>query len=209
MFKRTVLMVFAVGLLCCALSVPAHGQLLQCTAPFYCSAYSLWNPVCIPTPPANAFNPQVIPWSWTTVYTYLTTGCAPPPPPCCIKCGLCGNRGGAPISLVDGNTSIEETDVKIPGLSSGLSLTRTWISKWPNWLTSFPVGLFGSSWYSTYEERIFVGDDHYIKYTQSDGSFWSLTYAGAAYVPVSPANANAALTLDSASTYWTLTFQNG
>jgi YD repeat-containing protein len=110
---------------------------------------------------------------------------------------------------VDGNTYIEETDVRIPGLSGGLSLSRNWISKWPAALSSFQVGLFGPSWRSTYEERIFVGDDHYVKYMRNNGSFWSFAYAGAAYAPVAPANAPAVLTVDSNYTYWTLTFQNG
>jgi YD repeat-containing protein len=71
------------------------------------------------------------------------------------------------------------------------------------------VGLFGPNWRSTYEERVFVGSDNYIKYSRSDGSFWSFAYAGAAYAPVAPANATATLTLDSNYTFWTLTFQNG
>ena len=48
-----------------------------------------------------------------------------------------------------------------------------------------------------------------MRYAQSDGSYWSFAYAGAAYAPVGPANAVATLTLDSSTTYWTLTFQNG
>jgi YD repeat-containing protein len=54
-----------------------------------------------------------------------------------------------------------------------------------------------------------VGSDHYVKYSRNDGAYWSFAYAGAAYAPVAPANATATLTLDSNSTYWTLTFQNG
>jgi YD repeat-containing protein len=231
MFKRAVFMLLAGGLFCCALTLSANGQAQPCTIVGYCSWYS-FNSGCVPTPPANAFNLQPVPWSWYMVYSYLTTGCAPPPSPCCPGCCPAASgspaggsstggsptggsrvggdtKAGGPISLEDGNTYIQETDFKIPGLAGGLSLTRTWFSKWTNWLTSFPVGLFGSSWHSTYEERIFVGDDHYIKYTQSDGVFWSLTYYGGVYVPVAPANATATLTLDSASTYWTLTFQNG
>src|SRR5437879_2833831 len=46
----------------------------------------------------------------------------------CPKC----QTAGAPISLLTGNTFIEETDVRIPGLSNGLTLTRTWNSKWPS-----------------------------------------------------------------------------
>ena len=208
MIKRLIVLSFFFGLLLGSLSVPTHAQATNCTALWYCGAYSLYNPVCVPTPPATAYNPQPA-GPWETVYTYLTTNCAPPgpPPPCCPSC--CTSVAAAPISLVDGNTFIEETDVKIPGLSSGLSLSRTWISKWPASLISFQTGYFGLFWRSTYEERVMVGDDHYLKYARSDGSYWSFAYAGAAYATVAPANVTATLVLDSNSTYWTLTFQNG
>jgi YD repeat-containing protein len=210
MTTRLYIMFFAVGLILCPLSMPAHAQASNCTAIWYCSWYSLWGGGCQPVPPAGAYNPQPA-GPWTLVYTYLTTNCAPPspPPPCCPHCGGCGNVAGSPISLVDGNTYIEETDIRVPGLSGGLSLSRDWISKWPSALSSFQVGLFGPNWRSTYEERIFTGDDHYVKYARSDGSFWSFAYAGAAYAPVAPANATATLTVDSNFTYWALTFQNG
>ncbi len=135
--------------------------------------------------------------------------CPPPipPPPCCPTCG-CGNSGGAPISLVDGNTYIVETDVTIPGLSSGLSLARTWISKWPSTFSSFNVGLFGPNWRSTYEERVFMADDNYVTYTRSNGSFWSFG-GGGTLSAVAPSNVVATLTADSGLTQWTLTFQNG
>jgi YD repeat-containing protein len=215
MFKRAVLMLLAVGLLCSALSVPAHGQTLLCTAPWYCGPYSLNDlAACIPTPPVGAYNPQSEgPYTFELIYTYLTSNCAPAAGPsevdCCPTCGGCGNSGGGPISLVDGNTYIQETDIKVPGLSGGLSLSRNWNSLWPPTQSAFQTGLFGPNWRSTYEERIFVGDDHYIKYSRGDGSFWSFAYAGSAYIPVAPANATATLTVDSTSTYWTLTFQNG
>jgi len=74
------------------------------------------------------------------------------------------------------------------------------------------VGWFGPNWRSTYEERVFVGSDNYVKYSRSDGSFWSFAiaaYGGRTYAPAAPANATATLTLDSGYTHWTLTFQNG
>ena len=125
----------------------------------------------------------------------------------CMKGGA-PPSGGAPINLLTGNTFIEETDVRIPGLSNGLVLSRTWNSKWPSTQTSSQVGLFGPNWRSTYEERIFLGSDNYIKYARSDGSFWSLAGAGTLY-PVAPANVAASLTVDGGYTQWTLTFQNG
>jgi YD repeat-containing protein len=117
-------------------------------------------------------------------------------------------KGGG-TSLPTGDTFIEENDVSVPGLSSGLTLSRKWNSIWPSTQLAFQTGYFGPNWRSTYEERIFVGSDNYIKYSRSDGSFWSFAYAGAAYAPVAPANVSATLTVDVNHTYWTLTFQNG
>jgi YD repeat-containing protein len=131
------------------------------------------------------------------------------PPPAakvevCTKC----NNAGSPIDLLTGNTFIEETDVRIPGLSNGLTLLRTWNSKWPSTQTASQVGLFGPNWRSTYEERIFVGSDNYVKYARSDGSFWSFAGAGSLFL-VAPSNVTASLTVDSGYTQWTLLFQNG
>jgi YD repeat-containing protein len=206
--KRWLFVPFAVGVFFCASAVPVHGQTI-CSAPWYCSWYS-FDSGCVPTPPVGVYNCQYN-GPWAQVCQYVPASCFYPGPPrkCCPTCGGCGNAGGAPISLVDGNTYIVEADVKIPGISGGLSLSRTWNSEWPTDQTSFLVGLFGPNWRSTYEERIFIGSDHYIKYSRSDGDFWSFAYAGSAYSPVSPGNATATVTLDSNNTHWTLTFQNG
>jgi YD repeat-containing protein len=68
--------------------------------------------------------------------------------------------------------------------------------------------MFGPNWRSTYEERVFVGSDNYIKYSRSDGSFWSFGYSqGSTLAVAAPANVNATLVFG--PTYWTLVFQNG
>lgn len=131
------------------------------------------------------------------------------PPPAakleiCTKC----TTGGSPIDLLTGNTFIEETDVRLPGLSNGLPLVRIWNSKWPTTQTASQVGIFGPNWRSTYEERIFVGSDNYVKYARGDGSFWSFGGAGTLFL-VAPSNVTASLTVDSGFTQWTLAFQNG
>ena len=138
-------------------------------------------------------------------------------------CPTCGGAGGSspgsspgssrpsagsPISLVTGNTFIDETDLRIPGLSGGLSLTRRWNSLWPSSQTSLQTGLFGPNWRSTYEERIFMGSDNYVKYSRSDGSFWSFA-GGGTLTLVAPANVAATLATDSNFTEWILSFQNG
>jgi YD repeat-containing protein len=120
------------------------------------------------------------------------------------KCPYCSN----PISLATGNTFIVQNDVKLPGLGGGLSLTRTWNSQWPASQVASSVGLFGPNWRSTYEERIFMGADLYMKYARSDGSYWSFglksddTFGFAA-------PANVAATLIQTASYLSLTFQNG
>lgn len=129
-----------------------------------------------------------------------------PPPPECLACQVSGS-GGHPINLATGNTYIQQMDLGIPGLSGGLSLVRTWNSKWPSTQSTFQVGLFGPNWRSTYEERVYLGLDDYIRYSRGDGSFWAFGYNGSTYNVAAPASASA--TLAAGSTYWTLTLQNG
>jgi YD repeat-containing protein len=97
----------------------------------------------------------------------------------------------------------------VPGLAGGLSLARIWHSQWPSSQLGSKIGLFGPNWRSTYEERIFIGDDHYYKYARSDGSFWSFGSGATGWNLVAPGNVKATLTYDSAYTEYTVTFQNG
>jgi len=130
------------------------------------------------------------------------TNCAPPKVETfCLACA------GKPIMLPTGNTFIEQTDLRIPGLSSGLSLVRTWISQWPSSQLASHVGLFGPNWRSTYEERVFLGDDGYLRYARGDGSFWSFGLGGPGWSVVAPKNAGA--TIVQGPNYWTLTLKNG
>jgi YD repeat-containing protein len=114
---------------------------------------------------------------------------------------------GSPICLATGNTYIKETDVRIPGLSGGLALTRTWNSIWPSTQAATQVGLFGPNWRSNFEERVFFGTDNYLKYARGDGGFWSFGFNGSSWSPAAPANVSATLT--PGTSYWTLTFKNG
>lgn len=137
--------------------------------------------------------------------------CAPATAPdeTCPTCGKGKSTpaAGAPISLATGNTYIQQTDVRIPGLGNGFTLVRTWNSKWPASQSGVKTGAFGPNWRSTFEERVFVGSDGYIKYARSDGSFWSFGVAAGGWAVAAPANESATLT--QGSSYWTITFQGG
>jgi YD repeat-containing protein len=177
-----------------ALSVDVAAQSGDCVAPLTTTVYPNGTPV----------------WSFDCVVTgptlasckFMTDKCHPPT----LETHPC-LRAGKPICLADGDTYIEDVDVRIPGLSNGLTLVRTWNSVWPSSQSSSRVGLFGPNWRSTYEERVFVGSDHYIKYARNDGSFWSFGRRGNAWNPTAPANITA--TLAEGPPYWTVTFQNG
>jgi len=140
-----------------------------------------------------------------TVIRIRTNQCSPPGAQY-ETCPTCPH-GGSAISLGTGDTFIQQSDVKLPGLGGGLSLARTWNSLWPTTQAASSVGLFGPNWRSTYEERVFVGSDYYIKYARSDGSFWSFGLSSTGWLPAAPANVSA--TLVQGSNYWTITFQNG
>jgi YD repeat-containing protein len=80
---------------------------------------------------------------------------------------------------------------------------------WPVNLSGMNSGLFGVNWRSTYEERVFYGDDGTVKYSRADGSLWSFLFYGnpPTYQVIAPANGRA--TLAQGASQWTLTFDNG
>ena len=214
--KSAVAVLLGLGFLLCVLSAPANAQVgIGCTTTVSCGAYSLYFAGCYPILPAGAFN--CFPFDFSTTCQILTFNCPPPDAapeqgPSCSKCG-------GPINLTTGDTYIKQEDVKVPGLGGGLELSRVWNSMWPSTQASFQVGLFGPNWRSTYEERVFLGSDGYMKYARSDGSFWSFAY-NMTYVHNSsdgnsypgfgvaaPATQNASLV--EGPSYWTLTFKNG
>lgn len=168
---------------------------------------TLWNwPNAVPFGwfilPGQGAYPGQGPWSY-----WIGAWIVPPSP------GGCGcPKAGAPISLATGDTFIAEQDLRIPGLGGGLSLSRTWNSAWPASVLTFQNGVFGPNWRSTYEERIVMGLDNYIKYIRSDGIVWSfgIKSGTTGWSVVAPANIAASLSTDtSVNSYYTLTFQNG
>lgn len=123
--------------------------------------------------------------------------------PACPNCGM-------PISLANGNTYIQQTDLQIPGLGGGLDVSRTWNSKWPQTQLGSKAGLFGDNWRSTYEERVTTSSDgSSLKYARNDGSFWSFNRVGSTsqYTLIAPANGDA--TAQVSSTVLVVKYKNG
>jgi YD repeat-containing protein len=130
-----------------------------------------------------------------------------PPPECHCSPPAPNAAGGAPIDFATGDTIIQSADFSIPGLGGGLTLQRTWNGLWPTSEVTSSIGIFGQNWRSTYEERVFMGGDNYLKYSRNDGNYWSFGLSGVnTFVPVSPANVSATLSQPS---YTLLKFQNG
>lgn len=184
---------------------PTWKQSLQRNA----ARYGGGAPSCSYSWVPNPYNPDA--GFWTGVCCSRSAGCNAPPVAPCPTCSNGVPVAGLPINLTSGNTYIQQTDVKLPGLGSGLSLARTWNSIWPSSQSALQVGLFGPNWRSTYEERVFPGSGtavNYMVYARSDGSFWYLgTVNGSTWTLAAPGNSTATLT--KGSTYWTVTFQNG
>jgi YD repeat-containing protein len=212
MIKSILAVLFALLCLQCVLSGGAAAQTGSgCWSVVSCGEYSLGSLSCVPQLPQGATNCIGVPFEWTTICQIPNSSCPPPDaaPETCPTCAAAAGSpaAGHPISLASGNTYIKETDIRIPGLSGGLSLVRTWNSLWPATQSSYQIGLFGPNWRSTYEERVFLGADNYMKYGRSDGSFWSFGYNGGNYNVAAPANMSA--TLIAGSSYWAISFQNG
>src|ERR1700676_1592180 len=130
-----------------------------CYTTITCGIYSLWWGDCVPHLPPGATN--CFGFAWTEYCQIPTPYCVPfdaPQETICIPCLLAAGAGnvvsaGSPISLATGNTWISQTDVNLPGLGGGLKFSRTWNSIWPTSQAAMQIGLFGSNWRSTYEER--------------------------------------------------------
>jgi YD repeat-containing protein len=80
---------------------------------------------------------------------------------------------------------------------------------WAATQTTNQIGSFGLKWKSNYDERVYVGTDHFVKYATGEGDLWSFgrSSSGPGFSVAAPANVNA--TLVAGTTTWTLTFQNG
>jgi YD repeat-containing protein len=151
--------------------------------------------------PAGTINDLTCTWATSQC------DCAPVPGPSCPSCS-------APINLATGDTFIIQNDITLPGLDSGLNLTRTWNSLWPSTEPGLPTGLFGLNWRSNFEERITVGSDGLLKYSRGDGSVWSFGFSAFGsdsstfyYRLAAPANGDTTLTAIGSN--WIVAYQNG
>src|SRR5271166_1407953 len=156
--------------------------------------------------------PDPVPFGWfyansyPGTYVYLigtmTPSCTPP-----CNCPPSAGTAHKPISLASGDTYIEQTDVRIPGLGGGINLDRTWNSMWPSVLAAHSSGIFGPYWRSTYEEQIIMGGDNYLRYLRGDGTVWVFGWGPGYFVVSAPANISAKLVQTASNLV--LTFQNG
>jgi RHS repeat-associated protein len=139
-----------------------------------------------------------------------------PPPPLLVDPGPsteCESTAGQPINLTTGDVWISKNDYSVPGLAGGLSITRTWNSLWNQSSPPFETGMFGRGWTSDFEERLQVFNSTHIIYWRGSGNTWifeaPVGCTGCAYNLISPANQQASLQYDSATTLYTLSFING
>jgi YD repeat-containing protein len=139
--------------------------------------------------------------------------CAVPPDAAKETCTTCNDgHASEPINLATGDTYIIETDISIPGLGGGLSLTRTWNSILSPSQQSYG-GIFGRNWRSNFEERLlYAGTDGYLKYTRSDGAVWSFGTEAAGSSSITyrtSAPANNLTRITSGDTNYTVTAHDG
>ena len=199
--KRILGVLFVLVVLQCVLSGPSAAQ--SCGGKFATQRWDWPNPI-----PTGWFYFAPYPAPFSYLIASWTGSC--PPPGWCPVCG--GVKAGDPINLTNGNTYIQQNDLRIPGLGGGLTLERTWNSMWPAILSGYQTGMFGPNWRSTYEERVFIGSGEYsgyMVYLRADGGLWVFAAGtGSTWNLSAPANAIATLT-QNGTTSWTLLFQSG
>ena len=143
--KRILGVLFVLVVLQCVLSSPSAAQ--SCVGKLATQIWEWPNPV-----PSGWFYFAPYPAPFAYLIASWTGSC--PPPSHCSTCNNGSGNGGIPtatqpINLTNGNTYVQESDVRLPGLGGGLTLQRTWNSMWPAILSGFQTGMFGPNWRST------------------------------------------------------------
>lgn len=228
MTKRIIRIAFGLAVFLLTFSSRLSAQSI-CNSPCWsCFAADAFLPLPPPPDAMLVFENTVPGLGGLTLFATRTRACTAPVPTntfCPVKgasasSGTAGGpsggstspQAGSPICLGNGNTFVRQTDLTVPGLGGGLSLVRTWSSLWPPDQITNSIGAFGPNWRSTYEERVYVGSDYFMKYARADGSFWSFGRSSSGWAPVSPADAVAKLVLQGNWVNggpWILTFQAG
>jgi YD repeat-containing protein len=209
MQKRALVAVITLG---CVLTVRVAAQTNLPpgeSLPYLGPCTQQWTGIDAPPPPiptaiCASGGVQIVFCEW------VQPGCGGPgAAPYETRCQACTAKGAHPIDLASGNVFIMQTDINLPGLGGGLHLTRTWNSTWPATQTGMMPFIFGPNWTATYQERVFIGNDGYLKYGRSDGSFWSFAVGGSSYAVAAPGNAGATASQNSTTSAWTITLKNG
>jgi len=218
--KKTAFVTTALAGLICILSGTLRGQsTYHCPLPpdpdhchWFWSGENAPPPFPVGTQCCNPFGSP-----FAEVCSVPTNRCRVPSAPdeICLTCLLNALQPivGLPINVSTGNTFITQTDISVPGLGGGLSLSRTWNSKLPA-IQSSVNGMFGMNWRSNYEERLITNSpDQFLKRTMGDGSVWSYGFAsfgaGTSAVFRAAAPANDTTTITSGDTIYTWVGKNG
>ena len=125
-------------------------------------------------------------------------------------CKQCQQQAGTPVNVTSGNVWIQQQDYSVPGLGSGLELSRVWNSQWFYSNPPTLAGMFGLGWQSTYEEQLMLQGSQSLIYWRRDGSGWTFTYNSVlnSYSLSSPPNERAQL-VSNLTGGFTLTFADG
>jgi YD repeat-containing protein len=214
--SKLLLVVAGLGVFLFIVCMPASAQVgNNCVGKVVSAATGLFGEPFEPPLPPTAKNCMPLWFEFATECQVQNDLCAPSYAASAIC--PCENAAGQPISLANGDTWIEENDIRLPGLGGGLVLTRTWNSTWPEALASLQIGIFGPGWRSSYEESVVQTSDGYITYLRGDGSDWFFGYSGynsqmnvSTYKLVAPANVSAVLLIPATlNSPWMIVFQNG
>lgn len=196
----------------CLVPSTANAQVFGCYISGQSCLYDQGGGILKLIPPIPVNTPSVNSGPWCAAWSAKSNWCAPPGAADEV-CTTCSDAEASnPINLSTGNTYITQTDISIPGVGGGLTLSRTWNSKLPTIQNSFG-GMFGMNWRSKYEERlILVSNDGYLKRSMADGAVWSYGTAAVnssslTYRTAAPANDATSIT--TGDTVYTLVAKSG
>ena len=209
--RRVLCPVFLVLMLQCVAPGSANAQVAGCYISGQSCLYDQGGNILKLIPPIPVNTPSVNSGPGCAAWGARSNLCAPAGAADEVCTTKCCPQCGKPINLATGNTYIMQTDISIPGLGGGLTLSRTWNSKLPAIQSSF-AGMFGMNWRSNYEERlILVSNDGYLKRSMADGAVWSFGTAavGSSLTYRTAAPANDATSITTGDTVYTLVAKDG